>query len=192
MTASETAHGLQAASSSGTSLEAGLTRRYSHGAFPGSWFSVAVDVPAGEPFVLRNVETFDKAVTKDYDVYVDGVLVRTQLVPRTEGGQGLKVYDALIDHPSLAGNDGNVRIRFEFPADGSSQGDPSIADLWVLEVPRTRRRPTCRRRSPEAVRATPAGIARTSACGSRRPTTATPRQWRRSARTAAGRTTLPR
>ncbi len=133
--ASEGSHGIQAAPSSGTSVEAGLTRRYSHGAFPGSWFSVAVDVPAGEPFVLRNVETFDKAVTKDYDVYVDGVLVRTQLVPRTEGGQGLKVYDALIDHPSLAGNDGNVRIRFEFPADGSSQGDPSIADLWVLEVP---------------------------------------------------------
>jgi hypothetical protein len=132
---SENAHGLQASSSSGTSTEAGLTRRYSHSAFPGSWFSVAVDVPEGKPFLLRGVETFDKAVTKDYDVYVDDVLVHTQLVPRTEGGQGIKVYDALIDHPSLADNDGNVRIRFEFPADGSSQGDPSIADLWVLAVP---------------------------------------------------------
>lgn len=132
---SENAHGIQASPTSGTSVEGGLTRRYSHGAYPGSWFSVAVDVPAGEPFLLRNVETFDKAVTKDYDVYVDDVLVHTQLVPRTEGGQGIKVYDAVIDHPSLAGNDGNVRIRFEFPADGSSQGDPSIADLWVLDVP---------------------------------------------------------
>ncbi len=133
--ASENAHGIQASSSSGTSVEAGLTRRYSHSAFPGSWFSVTVDVPAGKPFILRNVETFDKVVTKDYDIYVDGVLVRTQLVPRTEGGQGIKVYDALIDHPSLVGNDGNVRIRFEFPADGSSQGDPSLADVWVLGVP---------------------------------------------------------
>ena len=133
--ASENAHGIQASASSGTSPEAGLTRRYSHSAFPGSWYSVAIDVPAGEPFLLRNVETFDKAVTKDYDVYVDDVLVHTQLVPRTEGGLGIKVYDALIDHPSLADNDGNVRVRFEFPADGSSQGDPSLADLWVLEVP---------------------------------------------------------
>ena len=134
-TTSEGAHAIQASASSGTSVEAGLTRRYSHSAYPGSWFSVAVDVPAGEPFILRNVETFDKVVTKDYDVYVDDVLVRTQLVPRTEGGQGIKVYDALIDDPSLADDDGNVRIRFEFPADGSSQGDPSIADLWVLGVP---------------------------------------------------------
>ncbi|RYB94206.1 alfa-L-rhamnosidase [Nocardioides oleivorans] len=133
--ASENAHGIQASPSSGTSSEAGLSRRYSNSAVVGSWFSATVDVPAGEPFVLRGVETFDKAVTKDYDVYVDGVLVHTQLVPRTEGGQGIKVYDAVIDHPSLVGNDGNVRVRFEFPADGSSQGDPSIADLWVLEMP---------------------------------------------------------
>ncbi|UMG94500.1 NEW3 domain-containing protein [Nocardioides sp. TF02-7] len=129
---SEQAHALQASPNSGTSVEAGYTRRYSHSAFPGSWYSVELDVPAGEPFVLRGVETFDKAITKKYNVYVDDVLVKTHLVPRTEGGLGIKVYDTVIDHPSLADNDGRVRVRFEFPTDAGGFGDPSLADIWVL------------------------------------------------------------
>lgn len=133
--ASEDAHALQASPSSGTSVEAGLTRRYSHADVPGSWFSAEVDVPAGEPFLIRGIETFDKVTTKKYDVFVDDVKVRTQLVPRTEGGQGIKVYDALVADPSLAGNDGRVRIRFEFPTDAVGFHDPSIADIWVLELP---------------------------------------------------------
>ncbi|WP_244930969.1 family 78 glycoside hydrolase catalytic domain [Nocardioides sp. W7] len=132
---SENAHGILASSSSGTNTEAGLTRRYAHSNFPGSWYSVTVDVPQGEPFILRNVETFDAARSKKYDVFVDGVRVKTQLVPRTEGGQGIKVYDALVDDPAVLENDGNVRIRYEYPLDAAGFHDPSIADTWVLEVP---------------------------------------------------------
>jgi alpha-L-rhamnosidase len=133
--ASENAHALQASPTSGTSTEAGYTRRYSHSAFPGSWYSVELDVPAGEPFLLRSIETYDGARTKKYHVYVDDVLVKTQLVPRAEGGHGIKVYDALIDGAAVLANDGNVRVKFEFPPDASGFGDPSLADTWVLAVP---------------------------------------------------------
>lgn len=132
---SETAHALMASPSSGTNTEAGYTRRYSHSANPGSWYSVELDVPAGEPFVLRNIETFDGARTKKYNVYVDDVLVKTQLVPRVEAGMGIKVYDALVSDPDVIANDGNVRVKFEYPMDAGGFFDPSIADTWVLAVP---------------------------------------------------------
>ncbi|WP_340539782.1 family 78 glycoside hydrolase catalytic domain [Nocardioides sp. GXZ039] len=133
--ASEKAHGIMAAPSSGTNVEAGLTRRYAHSAYPGAWYSATVDVPAGQPFVLRNIETFDGARTKKYHVYVDDVQVRTQLVPRAASGAGTVTYDALIDDPAVLDNDGNVRIKFEYPTDAAGFFDPSIADLWVLGVP---------------------------------------------------------
>jgi hypothetical protein len=133
--ASETAHALQASPSSGTNVEAGLTRRYANSASPGAWYSVQLDVPVGKPFVLRDIETFDGARTKKYNIYVDGTLVKTQLVPRTESGQGTKTYDALIDAPAvLDGDGGSVRVKFEYPLDASGFFDPSIADLWVLGV----------------------------------------------------------
>jgi hypothetical protein len=133
--ASESAHGLQKSASSGTNSEAGYTRRYANASTPGSWYSVTVDVTAGEPFVLRNIETFDGVRTKKYNVYVDDRLVKTQLVPRTETGTGIKVYDLLVDDPAVLDNDGNVRVKFEYPLDASGFFDPSIADLWVLGVP---------------------------------------------------------
>jgi alpha-L-rhamnosidase len=134
-TTSETAHALQASPSSGTNVEAGLTRRYANSGNPGAWYSVQLDVPPGQPFVLRDIETFDGARTKKYNVYVDGTLVKTQLVPRTETGQGTKTYDALIDDPAvLEGDGGSVRVKFEYPLDASGFFDPSIADLWVLGV----------------------------------------------------------
>jgi alpha-L-rhamnosidase len=133
--ASESAHAVQAAQGSGTNTEAGLTRRYAGKTVPGSSFSALVDVPAGQPFMIRNVETFDGPWTKKYDVLVDGVQVKTQLVPRTETGTGIKVYDALVDHPSLVENDGSVRITFRYPVGADAFYDPSIADLWVLAVP---------------------------------------------------------
>ncbi|MDN5893678.1 MAG: family 78 glycoside hydrolase catalytic domain [Nocardioides sp.] len=132
---SEDAHGIQASESSGTSTEAGYTRRYSHSNFPGSWYSVELDVPAGKPFILRNIETYDGAHTKKYEIYVDDVLVKSQTVARAEGGEGIKVYDALIDDASLLANDGKVRVRFEYPEGASGFYDPSIADTWVLAVP---------------------------------------------------------
>jgi alpha-L-rhamnosidase len=142
-TTSENAHALQASPSSGIAMEAGLTRRYSNSGTPGSWFSAEVDVPAGAPFVLRSVDTYYAPVNKKYDVYVDGVLVHSHLLPRTEAGAGFKVYDVLVDDPTVLANDGTVRVRYEYPlgttvADGF---DPSIADLWVLAVPADTRAP---------------------------------------------------
>ncbi|WP_182525362.1 family 78 glycoside hydrolase catalytic domain [Nocardioides dongkuii] len=133
--ASENAHGIQASPTSGTNVEAGLTRRYANAGTPGAWYSVTVDVPAGEPFLLRGVETYGGPTPKKYHVYVDDVLVKTQLVPRTESGPGIKVYDALLSGPAVEENDGNVRIKFEYPRDAAGFHDPSIADLWVLKVP---------------------------------------------------------
>jgi alpha-L-rhamnosidase len=133
--ASETAHGIMAAPNSGTNTEAGLTRRYAHSSYPGSWYSATFDVPAGQPFILRSIETYDGARTKKYDIFVDDQLVKTQLVPRTETGVGTKVYDALISGPAVEDNDGNVRIKFQYPLDASGFFDPSLADTWVLPVP---------------------------------------------------------
>jgi hypothetical protein len=133
--ASETAHGTQAAPNSGTNTEAGLTRRYAHSNFPGSWYSATFDVPAGQPFILRSIETYDGPRTKKYDIFVDDQLVKTQLVPRTETGIGTKVYDALISGSAVESNDGNVRIKFQYPLDASGFFDPSLADTWVLPVP---------------------------------------------------------
>ena len=132
---SEQAHALEASPSSGTNVEAGYTRRYANSGSPGAWYSVEVAVTPDKPFILRDIETFDGARTKKYHVYVDGTLVKTQLVPRTESGAGTKVYDLLVDDPAVLANDGSVRIKFEFPTDASGYFDPSIADLWVLGVP---------------------------------------------------------
>lgn len=135
-TASETAHALEASPFSGTNVEAGLTRRYAHTDHPGSWYSVALEVPAGEPFLLRSRETFDGPWTKRYHVYVDDVLVTTKVVPRAEGGQGWKPHSILVDDPAVLDNDGTVRVRFEYPADAEAGTyDPSLADTWVLAVP---------------------------------------------------------
>lgn len=143
-TPSENAHGLQTSPSSGTNTEAGLTRRYSNSGTPGSWFSAEVRVPAGKPFVLRNVDTYFSANTKKYNIYVDDVLVRNHLLPRAESGAGFKVYDVLVDNPAVLANDGTVRVRFEYPLGTSAQDgffDPSIADTYVVAVPADTRAP---------------------------------------------------
>ncbi|TYL49820.1 Bacterial alpha-L-rhamnosidase [Nocardioides sp. BGMRC 2183] len=133
--ASEQAHALQASPSSGTSTEAGYTRRYSHANNPGSWYSVELAVPTDAPFVLRHIETYDGARTKKYEVYLDDQLVKTQIVPRAESGAGIKVHDILVDDPALFSEDGSVRVKYQYPAEGASGfHDPSLADVWVLPV----------------------------------------------------------
>ncbi len=132
---SESAHAVQASASSGTSpSEAGLTRRYSHTNYPGSWFSAEYDVTPGEPFLIRNLETFDGAKTKKYEVWVDDTLVTTTEVKRTETGQGTKVYQLLVDDPEALDNDGTVRIKYQFLTQPNGAFDPSIADSWVLPI----------------------------------------------------------
>ncbi|AWB92107.1 alpha-L-rhamnosidase [Aeromicrobium chenweiae] len=136
--ASETAHALQAASTSGTSSEAGLTRRYAHSQYPGSWFSAEVVVPKGQAFALRLRETFDGAKTKEFNLYADDVLVGRYEVPRTQTGNGWLAHQIIVDDPAVmaATADGKARLKFEFPKDARAGNfDPSIADAWVIEVP---------------------------------------------------------
>lgn len=132
---SETAHALQASPSSGTNVEAGLDRRYSHTNTPGSWFSAEYRVTPGEPFLIRNLETFDGAKTKKYNIYIDDVLVKDLVLKQAAGGQSTKAYQVLVDDPAVLANDGTVRIKYEFPLDAGGFYDPSIADSWILPAP---------------------------------------------------------
>ncbi|PKH44294.1 Alpha-L-rhamnosidase N-terminal domain-containing protein [Nocardioides alpinus] len=126
---SEAAHAIQAAPSSGISTEAGLTRRYAHSQYPGSWFSAEVAATPGEPIVLQVRETFNTAVTKKYDIHVDDVLVDVRVL---SGAAQSKMYRVLVDDPALLDHDGTVRVEFEYPATGATGFfDPSVADLWV-------------------------------------------------------------
>jgi alpha-L-rhamnosidase len=127
---SEQAHHLTASEHSGTNVEAGLTRRYTNVSFPGGWFETDLAVQPGEPFLLRAVETYDGAKTKDYDISVDGTVVQAHSVRRTEGGAGTLTYQLVVDLPA-ASADGLVRVRF---TDTGTDYDPSIADLWSAPV----------------------------------------------------------
>ncbi|MGX1025626.1 family 78 glycoside hydrolase catalytic domain [Streptomyces ambofaciens] len=128
--ASETAHGLTASEHSGTNVEAGLTRRYTHSSYPGGWFEFDAAVPADGRFVVRIVETFDGARRKTYDVKIDGAVAHRVDLTRSEGGQGTLTHQFLVA-PSASTSDGTVRLRFQ---DTGADYDPSIADVWVLPV----------------------------------------------------------
>jgi hypothetical protein len=129
---SEQAHRLTASASSGTSTEAGLTRRYTNQGVAGASFEFDLAVRPGEPVALRVMETYDGAQLKDYDVYADGVLVHARSYQRTATGQGTVAYQVLVDRADLTA-DGTVRVRFQEDADGRNY-DPSIADVWSVPV----------------------------------------------------------
>jgi hypothetical protein len=132
--ASEAAHKLTAAPSSGTSVEAGRSRRYSGMFVPGSWFEFDLGVKPGRPFLLRLVETYDRAQVKDYEIQVNGTVVHRRVMDRKAGG-GLETYQFLVDDPKLlTGSTVRVRARFNDSATGY---DPSLADAWSLPVPTT-------------------------------------------------------
>ena len=126
---SEAAHGLTASPASGTSVEAGLTRRYTNTSVPGGWFELDLAVPPGEPFVLRAVETYDGPQLKDYTLSVDGQVVHERAHQRREGA-GTVTYQVLVQ-PSEATADGTVRLRFH---DTGTGYDPSIADVWAIAL----------------------------------------------------------
>lgn len=128
--ASESAHRLTASPNSGTNVEAGLTRRYTHSSFPGGWFEMDVAVPASGAFVVRVIETFDGARRKTYDVRLDGQVAHSVDLVRTAGGQGSIVHQFLVE-PSALTSDGKVRMRFQ---DTLADYDPSVADVWVVPV----------------------------------------------------------
>ena len=128
--ASEQAHDLVASEHSGTNTEAGLTRRYTNVSFPGGYFEFDLEVAPGEPFLLRSVETYDRAQLKDYDVLVDGVVVHHRAYQRTASGLGSLGYQFAVDQPEATA-DGTVRVRF---LDVGTGYDPSIADVWSTPV----------------------------------------------------------
>jgi hypothetical protein len=123
--ASEQAHGLTASPSSGTSTEAGLTRRYAGHLTPFSYFELDLAVTPGAAFVLRVVETYDRAQTKRYKVYVDGREVHLRTF--TRGSGGTETYEFVVPAVTAA----KARVRFENQDDPAFY-DPSIADVWTL------------------------------------------------------------
>ena len=127
--ASEQAHGLTAAPSSGTSSEAGLTRRYAGHLTPFSWFEFDLAVTPGSAFVLRVIETYDRAQTKRYKIYVDGQEVKLRTF--STGGGGTETYEFVV--PAALATDDRVRVKFENQDDPAFY-DPSIADVWTLPV----------------------------------------------------------
>ncbi|WP_328332079.1 family 78 glycoside hydrolase catalytic domain [Kribbella sp. NBC_00382] len=129
--ASESAHSLTAAPSSGTTVEAGRTRRYAGMFVPGAWFEFNLGIKANQPFVMRLVETYDKAQTKDYEVLVNGKVVKHRVI--SSPGAGLQTYQFVVDDPTLLTNP-TVRVRIQHNATASGY-DPSIADVWSLPKP---------------------------------------------------------
>jgi hypothetical protein len=126
--ASESAHGLTASPASGTNVEAGLTRRYTNAAQPGGWFEHDLRVSAGEPFVVRAIETYNGPQLKTYDVLIDGKKVLERAHRRTASGHGSLSFQFVVDEPELT-QDGVVRVRFQ---DTGADHDPSIADVWSV------------------------------------------------------------
>ena len=129
--ASETAHGLTASAKSGISPdEAGLTRRYTHREDPDGFMQFTVGVAPGEPFVVRAIETYDQAQIKEYDITVNGVVVKKRYFTHT-GGLGTESYQFVVDDPAISAT-GKVTLRFQKVGDNY---DPSIADVWVFDAP---------------------------------------------------------
>jgi len=121
-----------AAPSSGTSVEAGRTRRYSGMFVPGSWFEFDLGITRGKPFLMRVVETYDGAQVKNYTLRVNGKVVHTRVINH-QTGAGLETFQFLVDDPTLL-TSSTVRVRAQFN-DAATGYDPSIADVWSLPVP---------------------------------------------------------
>lgn len=132
--ASESAHAVAASPSSGTSVEAGLTRRYSGVTSPGSYFQFTGEVTPGKPFILRAIETYDQAQIKDYDISVNGTKVGTRVYERTAGGAGTVIYQLLIPDDGTLTSTGKVTIRMTYIGT-TGRYDPSIADAWLIAAP---------------------------------------------------------
>lgn len=121
---SEQAHGLQASAASGTSVEAGLTRRYTNTSVPDGWFEFRLAVPGDEAFVVRAIETYDGSQRKDYTISMDGQVVFERDYSRSTAGTATFQF---VVQPSEFTRDGTVVIRFH---DTGTGYDPSIADVW--------------------------------------------------------------
>jgi alpha-L-rhamnosidase len=129
---SEQAHNLQASPTSGTNVEAGLTRRYTFQGEAGAYFEFDLAVEAGQAFALRAIETYNGPQRKDYEIYVNGVLVHERDHRRTEQEEGTVTFQIVVDG-DVVGSDGVATIRFQEDALGANH-DPSIADVWAIPL----------------------------------------------------------
>jgi len=75
------------------------------------------------------VETYDRAQTKRYKVYVDGQEVLHRTFERSSGGT--VTYEFVV--PAAPASADTVRVRFE-NQDDPAYFDPSIADVWTLPL----------------------------------------------------------
>jgi glycosyl hydrolase family 2 len=129
-TASESAHGLTASPTSGTNVEAGLTRRYGGYRVPDAWYEFDLAVTAGKGFVLQGLETYDdNPQQKSYRILVDGKLVATRLNVRPLRQAGTAAYRLHV--PARFVTADTVRVRVQSRSDPDF-ADPSLADVWAL------------------------------------------------------------
>lgn len=127
---SEKSHNLTASAGSGTSLEAGLTRRYTNYGVKNGYFEFNMKVERGRPFIIRAIETYDREQIKDYYIFVNGQKVYSRENHSTSGG--IVTYQFVVDDPALTEN-GTVSIRFQEDEEGRNY-DPSIADVWTMPL----------------------------------------------------------
>ena len=129
-TASEKVHGLTASPTSGTNVEAGLTRRYGGYRVPDAWYEFDLAATAGKGFVLQGLETYDdNPQQKSYRILVNGKLVATRLNVRPQRRAGTAAYRLHV--PARFVTAGTVRVRVQSRSDPDF-ADPSLADVWVL------------------------------------------------------------
>lgn len=129
---SEAAHSLVASPTSGTGLEAGLTRRYS-GSASDSFFSFTMAVPIDKPFLITGTETFPSPVTKQYTIKVGNTVVQDLSFTHTDAAPSSGNYQILVDDPATFSITGSVTITIQH--DPTAQWDPSLADMWTSAVP---------------------------------------------------------
>ena len=128
--ASEAAHHLTASSTSGTNVEAGLTRRFGGYRIPDAWYEFDLTVEAGKGFVLQGLETYNAdPQKKSYLVSVNGELVATRLNVRPLRQTGTAAYRLYV--PARFVTSSTVRVRLQSRSD-PDYADPSLADVWAL------------------------------------------------------------
>jgi hypothetical protein len=127
---SEQQHNVQFSSTSGANVEEGLTRRYVRNGIANGYFQYDMTVEPGKPFIIRAIETYDRAQTKDYYVVVNGNKVHSRV--NATKSKGLVTYQVVVDDISLS-KDGKVTVRFQEDEEGRNY-DPSIADVWTMPL----------------------------------------------------------
>ena len=130
--ASEDAHNVVGSLTSGTSTEAGLTRRYAGYRVADAWYQTELSVAAGTPLWLQATETYDaNPQQKSYRIFVNDTLVDTRLNVRDLREEGTAAYRLLI--PASVVTSDTVTVRFQ-SLSNPDFADPSLADVWAVPL----------------------------------------------------------